>query len=394
MARLLSIGFEVNNAAANYEMDSLATPQSTVIGMTTGRSGTDSRAMYFQTFIFGGPSASRRFLASPTRGKYFVRFYFKTNTAPTGYGTNICTLGTTSGSNYIALTLQAALTINLGVAGGSGTSVTSSTVLVANRWYMVEFSADMTDGVNCVGDLKIDGRLQGSYRSTIANGLNVLGIGSNCSDNGHVAYFDDVAINDDSGNYQNHFPGPGQIKLLQPTANGQSTAWSRTGGPSANWDCVDENGPATGDYVSSSTVSQTDWYAFGDLATNTANKINVVEVLAGLYGNGGSGATIKFQLQTQNSGTVLQSASITPNANYMFNSTSYPRDAPIVSYTDPQDGSPWTESKVNNIQAGQTVISTNVSFTLIFAYYLQVEITEPALHGVSSISNISSIAIS
>lgn len=393
MARLLTIGFEVNNAATYYEMDVFSIPAGATVGMTTGRSGVGSRAMYFQTNIFGGPLANRQILSSPTYDKWYVRFYYKTNKAPGGYGTNIFFFDTTSGSNFLAVTLTTSLTLSVGVNGGSGTPATSSP-LAANTWYMVELMIDATSGTHCIGELRLDGRPQGNFSYTIANGLNRITIGSNNSDAGHQSFFDDLAVNDASGNYQNHYPGPGRVKLVQATANGQSTAWSRTGGPSANWDCVDENGPVTGDYVSSSTVSQTDWYAFADLEANTANKINVVEVLAGLYGNGGSGATIKFQLQTQDSGTVLQSASITPNANYMFNATSIPRTAPIISYTDPQDGNPWTESKVNSIQAGQTVISTNVSFTLVFAYYLQVEITEPALHGVSSISNISSIAIS
>lgn len=391
MARLLSIGFEINSATAGYELDQINTPSGTVVAMATGRQGVGSLCCYFQSYLFGGPSATRQFLSTPTRSKFYVRYYFKTNKAPTGFGTNVFGLGTTSGSNYLNFTLNAAMQLVVGIAGGAtGTAVISSSLAI-NQWYMIEVSVDLTDGVNALGELFIDGVSQGSYSYTCANGLNVVALSASNSDNSHQAYFDDIAINDDSGAYQNTFPGPGSIVLLQPTSDGEITSWNRTGGPTANWDCVDENSPNQSDYVSSNTLGQTDWYAVADMPSLLNNTINLVEVLPGINGN--AGATLKFQLQIENGGTAIQSAAVTPTGSTSyFNSPNSPRNAPIVAYVDPQYGNPWNVDRVAKIQVGQTVTATGSTASQIFAIYVIVEYTDTLAGSVLSISNVSSIS--
>ena len=78
-------------------------------------------------------------------------------------------------------------------------------------------------------------------------------------------YFDDLAINTNSGAYQNSWPGDGKIVHIRPNEAGDNAQWNRGGTDSgANWSQVSEVTPDDiNSFVTSNSSNQIDYRCAG-----------------------------------------------------------------------------------------------------------------------------------
>lgn len=158
--------------------------------------------------------------------------------------------------------------------------------------------------------------------------------------------FDDLYMCNGAGTVNNSFLGDVAVECLFPNGAGQFTQFTPHGQPQ-NWQCVSQNPPnGDSDYVSSSTVGNTDFYTIQSIP-GTPSAVVAVQIVASarkddsftrVLGIGfGNGTTSVF-----NSGSSLGS-------NYIMYTQPYD--------TNPITGLSWDVTHVDNGQIGIQVIS-------------------------------------
>lgn len=173
----------------------------------------------------------------------------------------------------------------LGWYNGANVLLALGNVLIpATTWVVVEFRVVVDDATGSL-TIKINGTTDavfsgdtdytnmGDVRSIYFMGIGLTGNVSG----GHSEYFDDIAINDTSGAYQNSWIGLGGVYYLPPTADGYQNDWK----PSAGFDnyaMVDEVPPNTTDYVQALDAADLDLYELAN-TPEYVDRINLLRVL-------------------------------------------------------------------------------------------------------------------
>jgi hypothetical protein len=153
---------------------------------------------------------------------------------------------------------------------------------------------------------------------------------------------DDIYICDDAGALHNDFLGDRGVRRLSPTGAGTTTDFSNVVGP-ANFEDVDDASP-DGDatYVYSSTATNKDTYAFGNLASTPA-AIEGVSVKS--YVKKSDAGSRNFVHVVRQNAVELDSSVLYPSAGtYRYMQTIYPQnpDGPVT----------WTEATLNAAEFG------------------------------------------
>ena len=261
MARLWSSGFELNSLTSGVEWDT--TSGSPTIQSTVVRSG--SYALKVNSLSSGNIQGVSHNINRDSGPKYF-RFYFRYDSLPSAE-TSLTQLFDSYIFNlmpvfYVTLNTSGQLTLY----STGGTSIGSSSSLSSGTWYRIEYYYDFTPASGSqIVEAKLDGTTFASS-SSISTGLlpGLVRFGGNVTNDsatGGTFYFDDIAINDSTGSFQNSWPGAGSIVHLRPNATGDNNGWvdSVTLISSANnYQDVDEVAPndAT-DYV------RGEWHLYG-----------------------------------------------------------------------------------------------------------------------------------
>ena len=231
------------------------------------------------------------------------------------------------------------------------------------KWYRLELKVDATTVASTIVDARIDGvsfasgttDLTGSDKPQQATfGLSGAATLGDC-------FFDDIAINDSTGSFQNSWPGAGSIIHLKPNATGDSAQWTPTSGD--NYTNVDEVTPndAT-DLVADSVLNDSDLYNVADSGIGASDTVNVVQVGV-RFRNDVADATTQFKVQAEKASgsTIAQSTAITPNSTtWKTNATATPFNYPLTLHQDP-DSSNWTQATLDTMQIGvkSTLIGVN-----------------------------------
>ncbi len=240
-----------------------------------------------------------------------------------------------------------------GNMGEGGTVLASgSIVLGADRWYVIEVyvKADPTNGqvivkVNGITDITYSGNTAPSGNAQIGRvdfGANSTGLGNN----GANLYFDDIAVNDTAGSYQNSWIGQGGVYLLKPTADGAQNDWTPTSG-TTNWDKVDEIPKNTTDWVQAQSSGSVELYELEDLPAEVKT-VDLVEVVyqVALSQAGYNEVQDLIRWGTTNYAGTIQPVT-TEHPNYaLYKGT--------VWYTRP-DGTAWGTADVAALQAGYQI---------------------------------------
>ncbi len=118
--------------------------------------------------------------------------------------------------------------------------------LAVDIWYRIEVRHLLS---NTVGELELRhytgdsttldfSALSITGEDTLNPDIDRISFGHGSTDT-HDHFYDDIAINDDGGTFQNTFPGPGKI-ALQEAASDNSITWERVPTDTTNWDRIDD----------------------------------------------------------------------------------------------------------------------------------------------------------
>lgn len=361
MARVSFSGFELNSTTADMEF----VVASGSIQTSIVRSGT-----------YAGNISS---LSSGTRQGFLQRNY-SGNTSGPGYARVYLYISTLpSADNYI-MGFSGGITLNntrivgiilrssgaLRLVRGASTQIGSdSSALSTGQWYCIEVYYDgSTDAGSHIAEARIDGASFASASNlTLANNnqWTTFIMGGNLNAEAQTQgdwYFDDVAVNDSSGSFQNSWPGSGKIIRLNPSASGDANSFAtQTGGTVGagnNFTRVNEITPdGATSFNGSSTLNEEDLFNVDNSSIGSGDTVNVVAV-GGRFRNStaDTSAEMKFEIEKTGSGTISQSAGIVPNSTtFKTNATASPFAYPITLYQDP-DASNWTQSTLDSMQIG------------------------------------------
>ena len=295
--------------------------------------------------------------------------------------------------------------INLGgtvslVDGTSGVATTKATssALASGQWHRLEVSYNPTTRA-------LEGRVNGTSlwsgtASASRTTMVTLGISVGLSTvAGGLVLFDDIAVNDSTGSYQNSWPGEGKIICPRPNAAGDAYSWQKTtggAGTNTNYQLVDEAPPNDATDLARANTAVQDFHNCTDSGIGAADIVNVVQVGCRYDGSAASANSgFKLEIKKTSGGTVTQSNEIIPaNTTWQTNAASAPKLPPITLYLDP-DGSLWTQATLDTMQIGYVISTANTNYARISAIWAMVDYTPATLksvtdsgHGSDSVSGI------
>lgn len=274
MARIFTCGFEENNATSTMWLNSNPTFVTSPVhsGTYAGRV-MGSAAEYYQ----------RVFFPLYNSGTIYTRFYWRTESL--NFDNQICTFLDDGGVNCVQVfklsTGNIRLKNNIPV---TPTTVDTSTTVSINTWYRIEIRYLWGNGG---GQLEL--RLYLGESTTPLETIQLTSQNTTSANTGiqyfilqdnvgasYSYYYDDVAINTDTGGTQNSWPGPGYTALVKPASNG-SVTWTIGGSSPAatNWQGVSEVPGAPDDGVT---------YNF-DSGTSHVERFNISTLPAGMASN-------------------------------------------------------------------------------------------------------------
>jgi hypothetical protein len=398
MARLKSIGLELNSTSVSNGGIEISTSTGSAFSIQTGVVRTGTYALKITGLSSGTASGvAYNHDSGGASGPNFYRTYFRPETLPSAEQRIIALIGFASynlGSTVAYITID-----NTGVLrlyDEDGVIGSASAALTLNTWNSIEIYFDKATGGP--GSHIVKARLNGVEFASASNrnlAQSTLGfwVGGNLGGEAQtqgVWYFDDLAINSNIGSFQNSYPGEGMITRFKPNADGDNHAWATAGpvaGTANNYTNVDEVTPndAT-DSVESSANGSRDSYNMEDTTATigASDTINVVHVEVRYVSEGaGTGDSFALQIKGSASGTIEESANITPSGtSWTTNGNSAPRTPPLTLYDMPgASTTPWTKSDLDNMQAGIHQVDASGSFTTdVTAVWVTVDST-PAAGG-------------
>lgn len=376
MARLFTSGFELNSTTAGVEFTSVSgtapTIQSSVV-----RSG----GYAMEAGAAGIREVDHQFSATDVNGPYYARIYLYIDTAFTTDRPIIGFFFTNDAAiAYIRLNTDNTLSLH----PNSGTQIgSSSSALNTGQWYQIELYYKNGAGTD---DGEFEGKIDGvSFASTTGHpddfGVAKLKIGNLFGGSGGTIYIDDIALNDDTGSFQNSYPGEGSIIHLKPNATGDNGDWS------GDYQDIDEVTPDDGTTKLSSLTGSDIEDVNLEASGLTSEEISVVQVGVRAAGGGASGnSSFVVRVKDDTGGTVEESSAITPSGtSYFTNATSVPRKAPLTLYDLPgASTTEWTPSELDTAQIGVRLSSGDTNPALVSTLWMLVEYQASAAGDLSA----------
>ncbi len=334
MARLFTDGFELQGSAGAW---TFATSVVWNLNLSYVRSGAAS------LLINDGGYIDYSFPA--LRSEVYVRVAFYHQIVD-NFSDQIA-LYSSTGALHTAISIanNAPLTVKY-----NGTSVISGTTpTLQNGWYVAELH--VRHGTSGLIELQLNNHLEGSWSGNTALGTGLASFRlrrNNAPYGARNLYFDDVAINDTSGDTHQGWCGDGRVVALRPSGNGSSSQWlGSDGDTTANYLLVDEAAP-DGDtsYVWSDTSGAVDLYALENLAIGANDVVRLVVPVLLAKETVADSDTLQVGIK---SGAVTDwSDEKVLTLNYQgFIGPHYP--------TNPDGSGPWTAAAVNNLEVGVRV---------------------------------------
>ena len=388
MARLWGSGIELNATGSGVEF---TVASNFTIDTTTVRSGTYSYR--------SNPSASADnfqydFATSDQTKSLYFRFYMRVASAPLSVA-DIFTVYNTANAAKVSLRLNTDLTLDVFNNEDAAIVGTGHAALSTNTWYRVELKVDTTTISTTAVEGKVDGTSFGSGTINLATGIAKSFLGSNVAVETFDIYFDDIAYNDNSGSFQNSWPGEGEIIHLRPDSAGDNEAWND--GTGTTFAEVDEVTPDDGTtHIEENTANAiTDFNLDATPAALASDDtINVVQVGVRFASEGGSSSNSTFALRIKASagGTVEEGSTITPaSTNYSTNAPAAPRNYNLTLYDLPGESTTaWTKADLDTAQIGVKLVANDFWEARVSTLWLLVDhkpAEAPAGYGDVFISN-------
>lgn len=385
MARLWSCGFELNTITAAVEFT--ATNGTPTISSTTFRSG--AYALQAGSLSAGVAKGIRnQFASAAGNGPYFFRIYLRIATLPI-IETSIVQLN--DSNNFATPIVRISLDSGglLALFDEDGQIGSDSSALSTNTWYRIEIEFDRTGAAGAhIVKARIDGtEFAAATNRNLSAGIQSFNVGADLTDEVDITcdlFFDDLAVNDNTGSFQNSYPGEGEIIHLRPNAAGDNAAWTRGGADSgANWSQTSEVTPndAT-DYVQSNTSGQIDDYNLDatPAALESTDTINVVQVgcRAAVSDATSADPDIVLRIKDSSGGTVEESASLDCNSVTWASPAPLPAIPPFTYKMTLYDlpgasTTPWTKATLDTAQIGVREAVTDTHFARVSTLWLLVD---------------------
>ena len=345
MSRLWSSGFELNTLGS--EVEGIFNTGLGQIGTGTVRSGTYAYESDLpQAYI------NYQFAASAQTAPFFIRAYIRIATLPNAQDRII--IAGSSGLLRIGIRMNTDGTLELWNEEDSAQIGSDSSALSTNTWYRIELKVDTTTISSTSVEARIDGSSFASGTANLAAGILNFWIGKFNANVTGFLYYDDIAINDSTGSFQNSWPGEGEIIHLRPDEDGDNDAWGLNG-----FQQVDEITPDN-----ATTAIQTngldDISEFTLAATPAAlasdDTINCVQVGVRFRQDvtTGNDPTIALRIKSAPAGTVEESSAITcTTTTWGTNAVAAPRNYALTLYDLPgASTTAWTKADLDTAQIG------------------------------------------
>lgn len=396
MARLNSIGFELNNVStANMEITNFSLGDS-AISTTKFRGG--KYATRFLRTTDGASWNSYDFLGSDSDTEVYIRFYLNITTS---YNTNEWLFAFTSSANTIRAGLKLTTSDKLQLFNATTQVGSDSATLSKNTWYRVEMYYNSNNGVGSdVITARIDEVDFATSSTQTLDTVNRIRLGNfNGTGRTFEFYVDDVAINNSTGSIQNSWLGSGRIIHLKPTAAGDANAWLVGPNTDTFADIDEENPNDLTDYLATSGANgDAAYFNIEDMTGLDANGVvNCVQVGARFRQNNTDAAwRIAFGIKATSGGTIETSANIVATTTtWNTNAIATPRNYPLTLYDLPgASTTAWTKSTLDTTQIGAILAVENGTEQLqLSTLWLLVDFT-PAKEITQSTSAIGSSATS
>lgn len=371
MARLWSSGGELNTLTQGVEVTSIAnTP---VMEATIIRSGTYS----FEASGEGIDSIVYQPVSGDTdTTKFYMRVYMRIAALPDATVAILRVLD--AGANLsgdIRLTTGGALQL---FQRGNTQVGSDSAALSEDVWYRIEMVIEPT----AAGTGELRGRIDGvefaGSASASTDSMHTVRWGKASTATAEL-YFDDIAINDDTGSFQNSWPGEGEIIHLRPNDDGDNNGWNNGLNPK-DYTQTDEVTPddATS-YISEISDGVTSSFNIDATPaaleeTDTINCVQVGVVYASVVG-GGSSPTFVVQIKSDTGATIEQGTEITPTlTNYRTNATASPRNYSLTLYDLPgASTTAWTKATLDTAQIGVDTTAAGAKEARVSTLWLLVD---------------------
>jgi hypothetical protein len=373
MARLWTTGAELNSVVSLIEVD-------TVYGASV-TSGVKHSGSFAWQVISLSPTTAEGFDHQFSTGetKVFARWYVYIDTLKAG---TTCYMDLYSGgTNVISVSIEnVSGTLTATPYYNNFGAALSTFTLSSGAWHYIEVEYDTSpaDGSE-VFKVRLDGVEQSASSSLTFTNKTVTVQSTGCynstgsSDGDTLVYFDDLAVNNGSGSYQNSYPGEGHVVHLLTNGAGDSNTWDKvdqSAGDSNNYTLMDEQSPDTSTSLvrDNSTSNQPkDLYNIEDSSARgigSGDTINVVAVglYAGSNNNTSSGGR-NLNVGIKHAGTEYWSGSIDFSiSGWRTHSDPVPRVHKYTTYVDPGDSGALTASDLDSLQVG---VRTNSSATTL-----------------------------
>lgn len=369
MARLYSIGYEHNsNTTEGQDFQNASTTTTSPIRSGTYSFQSNAAQEECRLNFNGGSDASTN---------HFFRIYVRFTTLAAGLYTFFQVIGGGAALTKVSLRINGvARTLELWNDEDTVQVGSDSSALTLDTWYRIELNVDSTTIASTALDARIDGVSFASGTVNLDTGMRAFTFGDPANNVAHNYQFDDVAVNNSSGSFQNSYPGEGEIIHLRPNAVGDTDAWDAL----TTFEDIDEVTPDDATTLISSLTAE-DTHEVNIDATPAAlasdDTVNVVQVGVRFNESVGTDPDPIFVLRIKASagGTTEESASITANATvWNTNATANPRNYQLTLYDLPgASTTPWTKTDLDATQIGVRLTNSPVGLAQVSTMWLLVD---------------------
>ena len=364
MARLWSSGFELQSVTAGIEFDNVTVTGTISIDTTIKHGGSAS----LKCVTSGSPGTTAfvdHTYGNTTQNVQYHRFFLYIDTALDATDTIYRIRNGSTNELSVKMNSTGSLSLVDEANGSTPTTIGTSSALSTATWHRIEVSLNYSTGATT---LRING-------TDATSGTFTLGVAApDRAQMGHITtsagtmYFDDWAINDNSGSSETSYPGDGYILHLKPNAAGDNNAWelgTGAAGTTSNYLAVNETTPDDATSTSTYLIRSVSGQPIDDYNIESAtgkgigasDTIKFVAVGARIGSNSGTqnaAREITFRLKSASGGTVTEVADNRCDTNgFSTFSDVTPRIYRLISYTDPTTGSAWTATGTNSLENAQ-----------------------------------------
>lgn len=276
MTRLLTAGFETGSI---QELNGVAY---IVTAPSTAEARTGSYALPLLGSMLPGATAYVTHAFDANHVELFFRIAWKLDaTGIAGYP--VIAFRDSAGDYLLVLQFNGASQVFQLLLGNPVWDITPGTLIAtgsvairAGLWYVLEGhvviddeTGEFTLKVNAVTDISFSGDTQGTALDSVRSWQAIGPVG------GGYLYVDDIAFNDETGSFENSYPGLGGVFFLKTNGDGATTEFTPSAG-SDHYALVDDVPANTTDWVQGANAGDLELFNIEDMP-DYVTAINVVQ---------------------------------------------------------------------------------------------------------------------